>query len=234
MQQDLGQFDAAIASFEQVLQLQPDNVDACVGLGSALCAAQRREEAIAVYQRALVLAPDCVELHYNLGNALMIQNRIEQSVASYREALRLQPDNAIAFSNLLFTLQNWPDYPQDDLLREHLAYAERFEAPIKLHWQPHRNARQPDRRLRVGYVSGDFRQHPVAHFIEPILAHHDKAQVEVFGYYNHGQVQETAQKPARPPSPATWKPRTARCGEHGVNIALCEKYRCRQIPIQNW
>ncbi|MDD5029504.1 MAG: tetratricopeptide repeat protein, partial [Rhodoferax sp.] len=185
MQQDLGQFDAAITSFELVLKLQPDNADACVGLGTALKAHRHLDDAIASYKRGVAIQPDCVDAHYNLGNAFMAQNQFESSLASFRNVLRLQPDHSDASGNLLFTLQHLVTISPDEVFSAHLSYAERFEAPLKPFWQPHLNNRDPGRRLKVGYVSGDFRRHAVAYFIEPILVSHDKAVVELYGYANH-------------------------------------------------
>lgn len=185
MQQDLGRLDAAIASFEQVLRLQPGNVDALIGLGSALRGASRHDEALACYRRAIAIQPGHAQAHYNLGNALLSLNQHEQAVASFRAALRLQPGFDPAFSNLLFTLQNVPGVSQESLFAEHCEYAKRYEAPLKALWPRHGNTPEPQRRLKVGYVSGDLRQHPVAHFIAPILANHDKTCVDVFAYYNH-------------------------------------------------
>lgn len=188
MLQDLGKLDDAIASFQRSLALQPDDVATLIGLGTALRDMGRLDEADVCYRQALARQPDCAEAHYNLGNVLLSQNQLAQAVASFREALRLQPGNDGAYSNLLFTLLNLPGFPPDALFAEHLGYAERFESPLKPLWQKHGNVPDPARRLKIGYVSGDLRQHPVAHFIEPILAHHDKTVVEVFAYYNHDHL----------------------------------------------
>jgi len=184
MLQDLGQLDDAIGSFRQALALQPD-VAGFIGLGTALRGQNRLDEAIDCYRQAIVRQPDCAEAHYNLANVLLAQNQLDQAVVSYREALRLQPTNDGAYSNLLFTLQNLSTCSPETLFEEHLGYARRFEVPLKPFWRPHNNDRDPNRRLKIGYVSGDLRQHAVAYFIEPILAHHDKARVEIFAYYNH-------------------------------------------------
>jgi len=183
--QDLGQLDAAIASFGQALRLQPSFVDALLGLGTAFKAQSRHDDAIESYQRVLAIQPDCVAAHFNLGNALMAQNQFDTALISFHNAVRLKPHDMGASENLLFTLQNLTTITPDEVFHEHLDYAERFEAPIKPYWQPHCNSREPERRLKVGYVSGDFRQHVVAYFIEPILANHDKAVVELFGYANN-------------------------------------------------
>jgi predicted O-linked N-acetylglucosamine transferase (SPINDLY family) len=75
-------------------------------------------------------------------------------------------------------------------LAEHRRFAAQHEAPLRPAWTPHANTRDAGRRLRVGYVSPDFHRHSVAYFIEPVLARHDRAQVEVFGYYNHTRQDE--------------------------------------------
>jgi predicted O-linked N-acetylglucosamine transferase (SPINDLY family) len=70
---------------------------------------------------------------------------------------------------------------------EHRRFAGRFEVPLKPGWPKHPNSRDPERRLKIGYVSGDFYRHAVAYFIEPVLAHHDKSRFEVYCYYNNTQ-----------------------------------------------
>lgn len=187
MHQDLSQLDEAVACYRQALLYQPDSIDTLIGLGTTLRAQSRLDEAIASYRQALSIQPDIAEVHYNLANALLAQGQLDEAVASYRKALLLKPDYAGAYSNLLFTMQNLSACPPAELFREHQRYAERFETPLKSGWQPHRNSRDPERRLKVAYVSGDFRQHPVAYFIEPILASHDKSRYEIYGYYNHVQ-----------------------------------------------
>jgi len=87
-------------------------------------------------------------------------------------------------SNVLLTLQNLESCSAEAVFQEHLRFAQIFEAPLKPFWQPHSNPRDPARRLKLGYVSGDFRQHAVSYFLEPILACHDKSCFELYGYYN--------------------------------------------------
>ncbi len=66
----------------------------------------------------------------------------------------------------------------------HKSFGESFEPALRLHWPMHANDRTPDRRLKIGYVSGDFREHAVAYFIEPVFANHDKSHFEIFCYSN--------------------------------------------------
>ena len=176
-----------MACFRKVLARQPDHADAHYNLGNALQMLGQRNEAISHYRQALALKPDIAGLHSNLGNALHSQGRLDEAIAHYRQALVFEPDSASVHSNLLLTLQNLETCSAEELFQEHLRYAQSFEAPLKPFWQPHGNNRDPARRLKLGYVSGDFRRHVVANFFEPILACHDKSQFELFGYYNNTQ-----------------------------------------------
>jgi protein O-GlcNAc transferase len=181
----LGRLDEAVAACRRALEVRPDSAETYSSLGNALREHGRLDEAAACGRQALLLKPDFAEACNGLGNTLQAQGKLEEAIACYRQVLSLNPDSTIAFSNLLYTMQYMDTVTPAEVFSEHQRYAERFEAPLKAHWQPHANSRDPERRLRIGYVSADFYNHAVAFFIEPILANHDKAQVEVFCYYNH-------------------------------------------------
>jgi predicted O-linked N-acetylglucosamine transferase (SPINDLY family) len=182
---DLDRIDEAIASFRQTLVLQPAYAEAHYNLGTALIEKGLVDEAIASFRQALMLKPDHVDTLCNYARARLGQGHCDEAIACYRRAILLKPDYLIPNTSLLFALQNNATCSAQELFQEHLNFAERFEAPLKRFWQPHSNPREHGRRLKVGYVSGDFCNHPVAYFLDPILACHDKAQVEIYGYYNH-------------------------------------------------
>ena len=186
--------DEAVASYQKAILHKPDFVEAYCNLGTVLHALSRLDEAVQCFQQALRVNSSEPEIHLNLGNTLRKQGKPEQAIECYRQTLLLNPDHAIAFSNLLFTLQNRPDCPPDQVFAEHLRYAQHFEAPLKPFWQAHGNTRDPQRRIKVGYVSGDFRQHAVAYFIEPILACHETTRFEVYGYANNPLRDQTTER----------------------------------------
>ncbi len=181
----MGRVDEAAPHFLRVLALKPDHVAARLNLGNIQLAQGHLDAAAASYEKGLALDPRLSAAHHNLGTAHFKRGRVEEAVACFRRALALQPEFAEAHSALLYALQFLADLAPVRKLAEHRRYAERFEAPLRSSWRAHANVRDPDRRLRVGYLSPDFHAHSVAYFIEPILAHHDRTQVEVFGYYNH-------------------------------------------------
>ncbi|MHB9119856.1 MAG: tetratricopeptide repeat protein, partial [Burkholderiales bacterium] len=192
--QDQGKLDDAIASCHIALSLKPNFPEAHNTLGNTLKLQGKLDEAISCYRNAISFKPDYATAHNNLGNALKDQGKLDAALASYLQALSFKPDYAEAYSNLLFARLFDPNLSPAELLAESRRFAERFEAPLKPFWQPHNNTRDPARRLKLGYVSPDFRNHAVAFFIEPVLASHDKDRFEVFCYYNHAQRDDMSER----------------------------------------
>jgi predicted O-linked N-acetylglucosamine transferase (SPINDLY family) len=174
-------WDEAVARFRQALRLRPDLTDAYLSLAHTFCRQGRPEEAAACLREALARQPDHAPVHATLGESLADQGHLAAAVASFREAMRLQPDLATAHSSLVMALNFDPQANPDDLLAEHRRWAEVHARVAPLGPDPGYD-RDPARRLRVGYVSADLHQHVLAHFVEPLLAHHDPRQVETVCY----------------------------------------------------
>ncbi|HEX4054245.1 MAG TPA: tetratricopeptide repeat protein [Tepidisphaeraceae bacterium] len=177
-----GRIDEAIAAFSEALRLKPDFVAGHNNLGNALRDKGRTDEAIAAYRQALQIQPDLAHAHSNLGNALMDAGEVAGALAAYRRALELNPDLAFVFSNLLYVINFIPDFDAAKILEESRGWAERFERPLVAEVLPHPNDRSPTRRIRVGYVSPDFRGHPVGRFLVQPISNHDPQNMEVFCY----------------------------------------------------
>ncbi len=179
-----GRIEEAFVTLQLALDVNPRNVTALINMGNVLKDLGRFTAAHECLQQAVQLAPDSHLAHNNLGTVLNELGHAAEAAACFRRALELKPDYHWAHSNLLFTMQYLPEVDRAELFAEHRAYDEKFAAPFSASSVEHRNARDPERRLRIGYVSGDFREHSVAFFIEPVLASHDPTQVEVFCYAN--------------------------------------------------
>ncbi|WP_158590406.1 tetratricopeptide repeat protein [Noviherbaspirillum cavernae] len=179
-----GQFGEAVSCYETATALQPDFADAYNNLGNAFTEQNRIAEARECFQSALRIRPDFAEAHCNLGRTYHQQSEPDEAIACYRQALAYKPDYPDAYGNMLLDMQYSSSYSPEQMHAEHARFGAQFETPLKTAWMPHGNVRDPQRRLRIGYVSPDFNRHAVSYFIEPVLALHDKAQVEVFCYYN--------------------------------------------------
>jgi len=199
---DKGQIDPAIAAYRQALALKPTYPEAHSSLGVALKDRGNTEEAIAAYHQALALDSNFAEAHNNLGGALKSRGQLDEAIAAYRQAIAVKPTYAEAHSNLVFTLHYHPGYDAAAIAQEHRRWNQQHAEPLKQYIQPHTNDRNPDRRLRIGYVSADFRAHASACFLVPLLEHHDLQQVELFCY---AQVVESADMTRRFQRLAAWR-----------------------------
>ncbi|PIQ56808.1 MAG: acetylglucosamine transferase [Comamonadaceae bacterium CG12_big_fil_rev_8_21_14_0_65_59_15] len=180
-----GRLADAETSYRRALAIQPDMLDAHNKLGVVLKNLGRLTEAEALYRRALEIKPDFVDALTNLGVVLKDLGRLDESVAFFRRALEIKPNDQDARSNLLFTINYAAALAPASLL----AQARDWEAAcipqaVRSAARARHFNRQPrtSRRLRVGYISTDFRQHAVSYFVEQLFARHDAGRVEVFAY----------------------------------------------------
>jgi protein O-GlcNAc transferase len=181
---DRGQFQDALANYRKAIALKPDFTEAHGSLGDVLRRLGRPDDAITCFRKALFYNPNLADVYINLGNVLRDIGQLAEAISSYRQAVSLRPQYVEAHNNLLMAYQFVPSMSKQEVFDAHKHFGEQFEAILKPHWPVHSNNRDPNRRLKVGYVSGDFRWHPVAFFIEPVLAHHDKIQFEIYCYAN--------------------------------------------------
>ena len=181
--------DEAIAAYDRALALQPDHVAALNNRGIALQAARRFDAALASYERALACAPDDADALNNLGNLRHEQGRVAAAIDAYGRAVGLRPDRTGPASNLLL-LRNYTDaLSPAEMLAAHRDWERHLAVPPPAPFPPRRAG-----RLRIGYVSADFRTHSVAYFFEPLLAHHDRSLVELFCYAHGRQADATTER----------------------------------------
>ncbi|MFQ5935084.1 MAG: tetratricopeptide repeat protein [Acidiferrobacterales bacterium] len=178
-----GQLADAAETYRRALALDPAYAEARNNLGVALQAQGKLTEAISCLKQALRLTAsvDMAQLEYNLGNVFHEAGQLDEAVTCYRRALSLKPDHTQAHSNLLMSMVYQAGLDSAAVLAEHKRWATVHTASLPTP-PPHRNAPDPERRLRIGYVSPDFCQHPVAFFTEPLLARHDPNDFEIYCY----------------------------------------------------
>lgn len=180
-------FQEAVRSFRRSLELQPDAAEVLSNLGIALKENDQVDEAAEVLKKAVAIKPDFASAHINLANVLSQTARPDLAIESYRRGIALRPDSQNAHSNLLYAMHFSPEFDAQRLFDEHRAWAERF-APMTSsgrHESPEFAGRKsPGRRLKIGYVSPDFRSHVVGRSLLPALRHRDREAFEVICYSN--------------------------------------------------
>jgi protein O-GlcNAc transferase len=171
----------ALVAYERALELRPDDPIALDGIGFTLFEQGDDRRAISYHERALALLPDNADINEHLGVALLSAGRLGEAAARLRRCLEIDPERSGAHSNLIFVLdltQGGEAATQEERRRWNAQFG-RGAAEGR---PPHRNSPDPTRRLRVGYVSGDFRHHSAANAILPILRNHDHGEVEIVCY----------------------------------------------------
>jgi predicted O-linked N-acetylglucosamine transferase (SPINDLY family) len=178
------QTDEAIAYFNKAIQLDPNFADAYYNLGNIFREQGNLARALENYQISVNKDSNSADKYNNLGLVLKDMGRLNEAEVCFKNALRIQPDNPSHYSNYLCSLNYSPQYDTTKIFYEHLQFAKRFSEPLSSSILPHSNMHIRNRRLNIGYVSPDFRKHPVAYFVEPILAEHDKEAFKIYCYSN--------------------------------------------------
>ncbi len=177
-----GKMDEAMAAYGRTVEADPGHAAANNNLAAGQIARSNYEEAIACCRQALATDPDNAKTLSLLGVAQDNLGLLDEALASYRKAIALDPEFATAHSNLLFCMCHHPGATATEIFDESRRWNEVHAAPFATHARPHANSRDPERRLRIGYVSPDFRRHAVSFFLEPLIAAHDRGEIEVFCY----------------------------------------------------
>jgi protein O-GlcNAc transferase len=177
-----GKWDEAADAYRRAIELQPNDDHAQLSLGNALLAKMDLDGAAAAFRTATLLRPDAAEAQNNLGVTLKEQGRLDDALECCDKALAMDPGNAAVHSNLVYLLSFHPGYDGPALAKAQRKWNDRHAQPLKSSIKPHSNSRSADRRLKIGYVSPDFRQHVVGQNIFPLLSQHDHERFEVFCY----------------------------------------------------
>jgi predicted O-linked N-acetylglucosamine transferase (SPINDLY family) len=166
---DSGRAEAATASLRRAIELQGDLAEAHFNLGIALYRSNRLDEAVDAYRRALDLEPDHADAWCGLGVASLVAGEAQSALGYSQRALALRPNHILAHSNLLMSEQYCTGVTLDSLARAHTEWDRRHAAHFLESGRPWHLDRDPERPLRLGFVSSDFRTHPVGFFLAPVL-----------------------------------------------------------------
>jgi predicted O-linked N-acetylglucosamine transferase (SPINDLY family) len=179
-----GRFAEAEACCRAALQLAPELAEAHDNLGRNYAAQGDIDEAMACYERAVQAQEDFADGVYHLAAACFESGLLDKARVYFRKAFALRPDHPAIQSCMLLLPHYPPDYDPQTTFDEHLRWAKQFgDGPVP-HRPRHPVDQDPDRRLRIGYVSADFRDHVMGRYSEAVITAHDRGQFEVFCYAN--------------------------------------------------
>lgn len=182
--QHKGIIDKAIACYQKTIEMKPDCAEAYNNMGDAFKEKGALNEAIHSYQKAVQINPDFSETYNKLGNAFQVKGKPDEAEMYYRRAIQIQPNDIGPYQNLLFVMNYNPVNDAGSIFSEHVQFAKRFAEPLYSSSPYHVKNRAPYRRLKIGYVSPDFKKHSVAYFIEPVLTAHSRNQFDILCYSN--------------------------------------------------
>ncbi len=179
--EDLERQDEAETCYRRALQIKPDYADAHNNLGNLLKATGQLDEAEACFRRALEIKPDYAKAYTNLGNCKLDLGQLDEAEVYYRKALEIEPNYFLAHSNLLFSLNYASSKSPGDCLSEAIRYGQNIKSQVTSSFTEWSCTKHPE-RLRVGFVSGDFNNHPVGYFLENLLQQLDTTAIDFIAY----------------------------------------------------
>ena len=178
---ELAEYREAKDCLEKALKINATRADVFINFSNALSKLGELDSAINVLKNALELEPDNINVHLKLASIMLSQGKAKEADQCYRSALGIKSELAELMSAHLLPMNYSRLYTRQEIYEAHVKWGAKqesnssekitFENPINV-----------DRKLRIGYVSPDFRNHSVAFFLEPIIANHDKEKFEIYCY----------------------------------------------------
>ena len=179
--QGLMKHEQAIEHLKIAHSLEPENAGIINNLGVAYSQASLYSESIQYYEKALAVAPDYGEVYKNIGIALESMGQFDDAAINYKKALASNPPVTSAHTSNLFCSNYNTNLDEQTIFQLHADWGKTAIQPVT----DNPGFDYQHDRIRVGYISPDFRAHPVSFFVESIFKHHDKTRFEIFVYHDH-------------------------------------------------
>lgn len=206
--------DGAMQAYGRALARDPYNTLVFANLTGALARYGLVEPALRVARRTLALVPSETSTHNNVAQALKGAGYVDEALVAYRRAMALGGDSGL-HSNLLFAM-SYPDtISSDALFAEYRRWARR-RAPVTTDPRRFSNAVDPNRQLVVGYVSQDFREHPLGRILVALFENHDREKVQINAYAETRGMDEVTERCRR--SAAVWRQVTGRSDDEVAEL----------------
>jgi len=178
-----GDKKSAELCYRRAIILKPQYPEAYNNLGDALQHTGQPYEALKCYWAGIKMAPHLSNIQLNMGNCYVAVGQHDKAIQMYSLACQINPEFIEAHNARLFANDLLPTQTVASCQEERRAWNAKFTASLRedcLHY----NNRDPERGLRIGYVSGDFRAHSAARAFGSVILNHDRAQFEIFAYAN--------------------------------------------------
>ncbi len=179
---DQKRFDEAMAYFRKARDINPDYAEAHFNIGFGLKRQDKLDEAIESYRKAVSSNPDFADGFKNLGVALSECGLQDEAISCFEKVCEIDPESAGAYSNVLLSEQYQLGHNARSLHELHSKWDERYGRQFRAFWPEHKNTPEPERRLRLGFVSSDLGRHPVGYFVVRLLENLSKNEVETIAY----------------------------------------------------
>ncbi|MFY1999803.1 methyltransferase domain-containing protein [Achromobacter xylosoxidans] len=186
----MGRTSEAIGAGRRAVELGPRNAQAHSALADALAAERRYKEAQASNLTAIALDPKQRKARVNLCKTHIDSGEVSLAEQTAREVVAMFPTEAIPRSNLLFALNYSEERTAAEVYQAYRECDEQLFQPLRAKWRPHANPRHANRKLKIGYVSPDFKQHSGNNFVELVFAGHDRRAFELTAYAELAQEDE--------------------------------------------
>ncbi len=174
-----GRIDEAIQIYRKTVELHPKAAGGWSNLGNALQQRAMTREALEACKKATELDPLLADAHNNLGNVYKDLAQMDAACEEYYKAIALRPQMSTFHSNLVYAMWFCGDCEASRVYEESKKWADFLAEPLTRAAPPHPNDKNPNRRIKVGYISADFRDHPVGRLITPLLVNHDRSKFEI-------------------------------------------------------
>ncbi|MDX8386226.1 MAG: tetratricopeptide repeat protein, partial [Gallionella sp.] len=190
--QMLGQLDAALESGRQAVKLNPGLAEAHSNLGYVLKEADQHDAAMECFQQAITANPNYAKVHGNIAGLYQKLGQMDEAILSFRRSLEMEPDLS-TYSDLLFILNYSPSCTPSEYFSEAQKFGQSARDKVTHQFTTWESEPAP-KRLRVGLVSGDLRDHPVGYFLEHLLTQLDHTCIELIAYVTQTKEDDVTQR----------------------------------------
>ena len=177
-----GNMNDAIENYKKAIDLKPDNDEAFCNWGMSLEEKGDIEKAIEKYNKVLEINPKHPGAHMNLGISYVSCGDYDSAIKNYKIAISSDIGRYNFLGGLLFASNYSPNMSAEEIYEYYKRFDQRFGLPHKNKWKTFTQPKVPKNKLKIGYVSPDFKEHSMMRFLLPTLAHHNHDKFEIFAF----------------------------------------------------